>query len=112
LQFDIDELAAGCGSLAEKIQLGGYASLELTATRRAPAGRNHDGVGIHLEEVLDLRQRRSRFGQVIEAEFQEGVIPHQAFGLFQEFGGVGSCNSYANPGQSKRQKPLYVTEGG
>ncbi len=75
LDFQVQQVAASGGGFAENFQFRGHRPLETTAVLRSPAGADGGHMLMIFKEPADLGQGGSRLLQIVQAEFEEGVIP-------------------------------------
>ena len=84
--FEVDDLAASLGCLAEQFQFGGQRTYEAAPVRLASAGGDRDYVAVGGQEVANGAQRFSRLRESVEAEFQETRILQSGCGTLDELG--------------------------
>ena len=89
LKFQVQELTSGSGGLAKNFQLRRQRALEVAAIFRAAAGPDGSHVLMVFEEAPDLGQSGGRLLQVVQAEFDQGVVSRHDFcGTEQVVGGL------------------------
>src|SRR5438270_711019 len=65
LQLEVEQLASCRGGLTKDLQLGGERPAKLAAVSLAPAGRDHNYLGMVFGKTFDLGKRLRRVRKVI-----------------------------------------------
>jgi len=117
LDLQIDELAAGLGSLLQHIQLRLQRPREAAAKLLAPAGRDSRCVAMACKEILHFGQRGQWLGARIQPEFKKPGIGQRGLRPLNQFRRRCALNghaqlAHAQPGNKRRGRGIRRTGAG
>ena len=103
LDFKVEDLATGFSGSDEKVDLGVQRAGEAAAMFLAAAGGDRCRVAVFGQKFLEPGQCGSRFGEGVEAEFQELRVFQSGFGTFRHLLGRGGLDGDADLSQAQPQ---------